>query len=54
MSDVKKITIIVDGVEHQLDGIFSGGSNYVSLRQLAQLLGCNVSTKGNIPVLEKK
>lgn len=54
MPKIEKLTVIVDGKEHQLDGIFSSGSNYVSVRQLAQLLGCNVTTKGNIPVIEKK
>ncbi len=52
--DVKKITVIVDGVQHQIDGVFNDGLNYVSIRQLAAKLDYNVSNKGSTPVLTKK
>lgn len=52
--DVKKITVIIDGVQHQIDGVFNDGLNYVSIRQLAAKLDYNVSNKGSTPVLTKK
>ncbi len=52
--DVKKITVIVDGVQHQIDGVFNDGLNYVSIRQLVAKLDYNVSNKGSTPVLTKK
>lgn len=52
--EIKKIAVIIDGKEQQLDGVFVSGMNYVSIRQLAKLLDCEVSNKGSIPVLETK
>lgn len=52
--EIKKLPIIVDGKQYTIDGVFCGGLNFVSVRQLASLLGCTVSSKGSTPVLTKK
>ena len=57
-SDTEKVKIIVDGVEHRVTGIKveepSGATNYVKIRDIAPLLGYEVSSKGSVPVLTKK
>ena len=50
----EKRTIIIDGKTEEVDGVFVGGINYGSIRQIAQKLGYNVSNKGSIPILTKK
>lgn len=53
-SKVKKLPVIVDGKQLQIDGIFDAGSNYVSIRQLAQAMGAKVSNQGSVPVITTK
>lgn len=54
MLKIEKLKIIIDGQEEQVDGIFSNGVNYGSVRQLAEKLGYNVSAKGSTPVLKRR
>lgn len=51
---VQKLPVIVDGKQLQIDGIFDAGSNYVSIRQLAQAMGAKVSNQGSVPVITTK
>jgi len=53
-SKVKKLPVIIDGKTLQIDGIFDAGSNYVSIRQLAQAMGAKVSNQGSVPVITTK
>lgn len=53
-SKVKKLLVIIDGKTLQIDGIFDEGSNYVSIRQLAQAMGAKVSNQGSTPVITTK
>lgn len=50
----EKIKVIVDGKEVEAERILKDGYNYIKLRDLADLMGYNVSNKGSIPVLTKK
>ena len=50
----EKIKVIVDGKEVEAERILKDGYNYIKLRDLADLMGYNVSNKGSIPVLNKK
>ena len=52
-SRVKKLPIIVNGKQYEVDGVFEAGVNYFSVRQLAQLLDATVSNQGSVPVLTK-
>ncbi len=52
-SRVKKLPVIVNGKRYEVDGVFEGGVNYFSVRQLAQLLDATVSNQGSVPVLTK-
>lgn len=54
MVEPKKIIVEIDGKEQQIDGVFTAGLNYVSIRQLSKLLGYEVSSKGSMPILTKK
>lgn len=51
---VEKIKVIVNGKEVEAERILQDGYNYIKLRDLAGLMGYNVSNKGSIPVLTKK
>ncbi|MCQ4936873.1 MULTISPECIES: hypothetical protein [Anaerotignum] len=51
---VTREKIIVDGKEIVVDLIFKNGTNYVKIRDLGDALGYEVSSKGKIPVLQKK
>lgn len=53
-SRVKKLPIIVNGKQYEVDGVFEAGVNYFSVRQLAQLLDATVSNQGSVPVLMKQ
>lgn len=53
VSTVKKLPVIVNGKEYEVNGIFENGTNYFSIRQIANLLGIEVSNKGSIPILKK-
>ncbi len=49
--EVENITVIVDGVEVEMEGIFVEGTNYVKIRDLANALGVEIGNEGAIPVL---
>ncbi len=51
---VEQAKIILDGQEKQVRRILKDGNNYISVRDLAELLGYDVSSKGNVAVLIKK
>ncbi len=49
--EVENITVIVDGVEVEMEGIFVEGTNYVKIRDLANALGVEIGNEGASPVL---
>ena len=51
---VEKIRVIVDGKEIEVDRILKDGYNYIKIRDVADLMGYNISNKGSIPILNKK
>lgn len=51
---VKKSKIIIDGNEKEVEGILKYGTNYIKIRDIAEVLGFDISNKGSIPVLTKK
>lgn len=51
---VTREKIIVDGKEIAVELIFKDGTNYVKIRDLGDALGYEVSSKGKVPVLQKK
>ena len=46
--------IIVDGKTYYINRILYDGNNYIKIRDIAELLGYQISSKGSIPVLIKK
>lgn len=51
---ITKEKIIVDGKEHQVDMIRKDGITFIKTRDLAEVLGLSVSSKGKVPVLDTK
>lgn len=51
---VEKAVMIVDGKEIQVERIMKNGTNYVKIRDLADILGYDVSNVGSTAVLNKK
>lgn len=51
---VEKSKIIINGQEKSVDRILKDGTNYIKIRDVAELLGFDISSKGSIPVLTKK
>lgn len=51
---VEKSKIIINGQEKEVERILKDGTNYIKIRDVAELLGYDVSSKGSIPVLTKK
>lgn len=51
---VEKCKIIVDGREHNAERILKDGVNYIKIRDVANIIGYNITSKGNIAVLTKK
>lgn len=51
---VSKEKIIVNGKECEVDMIRKGGTTYVKTRDIAEVLGLKVGSKGKTPVLGKK
>lgn len=51
---VEKIPVMINGKKVQIDGILHNGVNYLSVRQVAVQLGCNVTSSGSMPILTKK
>ena len=51
---VEKGKIIVNGKECEVDMIRKGGTTYVKTRDIAEVLGLKVESKGKVPVLDVK
>ena len=51
---VEQSKIIVDGKELSVRRILKGGTNYIAIRDIANAVGYDVSSKGNVAVLSKK
>lgn len=51
-SNVQKLPIIINDEEYELDGVFEAGRNYFAVRDIARLLGAEVSNQGSVPVLK--
>lgn len=51
---VTREKIIVNGKECEVDMIRKDGTTYIKTRDVAELLGYEVSSKGKVPVLQKK
>ncbi len=51
---VKREKIIVNGKEYEADMIRKDGTTYIKTRDVAELLGLKVGSKGSVPVLEIK
>ncbi len=51
---VKREKIIVNGKECEADMIRKDGTTYIKTRDVAELLGLKVGSKGSVPVLERK
>ncbi|MCI8342547.1 MAG: N-acetylmuramoyl-L-alanine amidase [Firmicutes bacterium] len=50
---VEKSSIFVDEKEFEVERILKDGTNYIKIRDIAELLGYRVESKGNIAVLKK-
>lgn len=51
---VEQSKIIVDGKELPIRRILKDGTNYIAIRDIASAVGYDVSSKGNVAVLNKK
>ncbi|MDD3140110.1 MAG: C39 family peptidase [Lachnospiraceae bacterium] len=51
---VKREKIIVNGKECEADMIRKDGTTYIKTRDVAELLGLKVGSKGKVPVLDRK
>ncbi len=51
---VEKCKIIIDGKEHMVERILKDGTNYIKIRDVAEAIGYDVTSKGNVAVLTKK
>ena len=51
---VEKCKVIIDGKEHMTERILKDGTNYIKIRDVADAIGYNITSKGNIAVLTKK
>lgn len=51
---VEKGKIIVDGKEYAVERILKDGTNYIKIRDIADVLGYNVNNQGSTAVLKKK
>ena len=51
---VEKCKIIINGKEHIVDRILKDGINYIKIRDVADAIGYEVTSKGSVAVLTKK
>lgn len=51
---VEQAKLIIDGREFIVDRILKDGKNYMAIRDIADILGYNVSSKGSIAILTKQ
>lgn len=50
---VEKGKVVIDGKAFEMELIFKNGTNFVKIRDLGEALGCKVTSKGRIPVLDR-
>ncbi|MDD3393824.1 MAG: N-acetylmuramoyl-L-alanine amidase, partial [Anaerotignum sp.] len=50
---VEKIRVIANGKECEVDGIRKDGTTYLKTRDIANVLGLKVGSKGSVPTLDK-
>lgn len=51
---VEKCKIIIDGKEYTAERILKDGTNYVKIRDLANIIGYDITNKGSVAVLTRK
>ena len=51
---VEKCKMIINGKEHTVERILKDGINYIKIRDVAEAIGYDVTSKGNVAVLTKK
>lgn len=51
---VDQVKIIIDGKTYEVNRILKDGTNYVKIRDIADAVGYDITSKGSIPVLRKK
>ena len=51
---VEQARLIVNGKEYTVDRILKDGTNYIKIRDIADVLGYEVTSKGSIAVLTKR
>lgn len=51
---IERAKLIVNGKEYTVERILKDGTNYVKIRDIADILGYEISSKGSIAVLTKK
>ena len=51
---VEQVKIMIDGKTYEVNRILKEGTNYVKIRDIADAVGYEISSKGSIPVLTKK
>jgi len=51
---VEQAKIMIDGKTYEVNRILKDGTNYVKIRDIAEAVGYDITSKGSIPVLKKK
>ena len=51
---VEKSKIIINGKEVPVKRILKDGVNFIVVRDVGKIFNCEVSNKGNVPVLKSK
>ena len=51
---VEKCKMIINGKEYTVERILKDGTNYIKIRDVADAIGYDVTSKGNVAVLTKK
>ena len=51
---VEKCKVIIEGKEHSASGILKDNTNFIKIRDVAEMFGYNITGKGNVVVLTKK
>lgn len=51
---IERAKLIVNGKEYTVERILKDGTNYVKIRDIADILGYEINSKGSIAVLTKK
>lgn len=51
---VEKCKVVIEGKEHSALGILKDNTNFIKIRDVAEIFGYNITGKGNVVVLTKK